>query len=302
VITVFTGLDILPIKELDRKFIAIKRMIMEDYGLMFLLIPMGVISIVYKFKIKNNKWIILGFLAVFLAFLLALTRRYIFGTLIYFALAAVLYNYMYHKPLVPIKKTITAMFYLGIFFVALGLAFPQYTEAGIVAGQETWNVIVRGETSTGLKDSRLGLGKTFIQDKIVESPFFGTGFDNRWRTKEGDTMGYEASDYPFLGAIAMYGIVGLLFFLPIYIVILKRMYFDVKQLRARYINLNSFEAYALIAFLLYFIYDFLLYMNWFLPISVIKDSKWYIFVGMFFACRRAFYNTVDTDPAIQGAS
>ena len=78
-----------------------------------------------------------------------------------------------------------------------------------------------------------GFGKEFMQDLIVSNYVFGTGFDNRWRTSEGDKAGYEASDYPLLSAIAMSGVIGLLMFLPIYVVLIRTIQVDLKYIRKK---------------------------------------------------------------------
>ena len=49
----------------------------------------------------------------------------------------------------------------------------------------------------------------------------GTGYNPLWLSSEGDARGYEASDYIFLGSLAQHGIIGLLIFLPIYIIVFK---------------------------------------------------------------------------------
>ena len=130
----------------------------------------------------------------------------------------------------------------------------------------------------------------FLQNLISENYIFGTGYDVRWRTLEGNKAGYEASDYPFLGAIAMYGIAGLLLFLPVYIVVIKSLRADIKYLRKYKFDRFSFEAFMVVLFVVYFIFDFLQYINWFLPLSVILDEKWYVFLAMYLASRKLFYD------------
>ena len=152
-------------------------------------------------------------------------------------------------------------------------------------------IIESGETSSGRKDVRLGFGKVFMQNLIKENIYFGTGFDNRWRTKEGDEQGYEAADYPLLGAIAMTGIFGLLFFLPVYVLLVKSLISDLKYLRNNKVNYYSMEFFCFILFILYFIYNLMQYMNWFRGVSLSAQSSWYIYLAMYFASRQLFYNT-----------
>lgn len=288
-ISVLTGIEIIPVLKVSRRFAVILRLVMRDYGLMPLLIPMGVVVIIFKFDIKYKKLIVIGFLLMFIAWLLGLFRRHIFGTFLYFIPASMLSNYIQDKVLISLKRFMSISFYLLILGFIIQLSFPKYVEAGYIAGRETLHIVQYGENTSGKKDNRLGLGKEFMQNIVLDNPLFGTGFDNRWRTLDGDKAGFEATDYPFIGALAMTGVFGLLFFLPIYIVLFKTLIIDIKYLKKKKFNKHSFETYILVLFIVYFIFDFMQYMNWFLPISIISDKKWYVFLAMYLASRKVFY-------------
>lgn len=291
-ITTLAGIDILPVTTMDRSFVDTQRLLMGSYGLMPLLIPMGVVLFIFKFDIKYRKLIFISFVLMFITWLLSIIRRNIFGTFLYLILALMFNNYINHKALFSFKKIIRISFYTVLLVLFIQFTFPKYLEAGIIAAKETISILEFGETTSGRKDARLGFGKEFMQELISENYIFGTGFDNRWRTSEGDKAGYEATDYPFLSAIAMSGIVGLLFFLPIYILLIKTLIYDVKYLRRYQFNIHSFESYIFILFIIYFIYDLLQYMNWFLPLSLFSHSAhhwWYIFLAMYMASRKIYY-------------
>ncbi len=291
-ITTLMGIEILPVRSMDRSFVDTKRLLMGNYGLMPILIPMGAVLFIFKYDIKYRKLIFISFILMFITWLLSIIRRNIFGTFLYLILALMFNNYINHKSLLSFKKIIRISFYTVILVFFIQFTFPKYLEAGVIAAKETVNIIEYGETTTGRKDARLGFGKEFMQDLIVNNVFFGTGFDNRWRTSEGDKEGYEATDYPFLSAIAMSGIIGLIFFLPIYILLIKTLIYDIKYLRRNQFNIRSFESYIFILFIIYFIYDLLQYMNWFLPLSLFSHSAhhwWYIFLAMYLASRKVFY-------------
>ena len=52
----------------------------------------------------------------------------------------------------------------------------------------------------GIKKNESGLNREFINNQFLNNPILGTGFDNRWRTAEGDAEGFEASRLsPFIG-------------------------------------------------------------------------------------------------------
>ena len=288
IITAVTGFEILPVSKINRRFVNVDRIFIANEGLMGLLIPMGAVLLVFKSKLKWKKLILIAYILMFLNYILSITRRDIIGTFVYLFLAMILYNYFQNKALIPIKKMVTVSFYVVIIGFFISFTFPKYLDAGTAGLQEAANVIQYGQTSSGKKDVRLGFGKEFMQDLIKKNYVFGTGFDNRWRGT-GDKAGYETSDYPLLSAIAMYGIIGLLIFLPIYITLVRAVIFDIKFLKKHKMNYNSFDFYIITLFVLYFIYDLLQYMNWFLPVSLSRNFKWYTILSMYFASRHIFY-------------
>lgn len=291
-ITVVTGFEILPVSSFSRGFVKVDRMFIANEGLMILLILMGSVLIVFKSSLKWRKLILLSYFMMFINFILSITRRDIIGTFIYLIIAMILHNYILKKSLIPIKKLFISSFYLIIFGVFVAFSFPKYWEAGVAGMEEVVHVVTVGEKSTGQEEVRFGLGKDFMQNLIISNPWFGTGFDNRWRGT-GDREGFETSDYPFLSAIAMTGIVGLLIFLPIYFILVKALMYDVKYLRVHRVDISSYESFILILFVVYFIYDLLQYMNWFSPVSLSRHFKWYVMLAMYFASRQIFYSKIE---------
>ena len=289
--TIVTGIEILPLDTLNRNFTKTKRIFLKSYGYMPLLIPIGVIVIIF-FK-RNFKWktiILAAFGLMFLSWLLSITRRHIIGTFIYLFIALVLFNYFQRKALISLKKVAPVLMYVVVIGFVISLSFPKYLEASSKAIEESMKVVESGKSSSGNQDARLGFGGEFMQSLIINNKFFGTGFDNRWRTKEGDEQGYEAADYPFLAAIAMTGIFGLLSFLPIYILLVKCLASDIKYLRNHHVNYYSLEFFSLIVFILYYIYELMQYINWFSSVSLSSRSSWYVYLAMYFASRQLFYN------------
>ena len=289
IVSLFTGIEILPIARVNRGFINIDRIVLDSYGLMLLLIPMGTVVLTFKINFKGKKYILIGFGLMFLVLLLSLTRRYIFGTLIYIFLGLMIHNYFQHRALLPFSRILSILFYSLILGFFIYLTFPKYIDAGIKTVEETVYVLEHGETTSGRKDERLGFSRKFLIDLIEENPLFGTGFDNRWRTGEGDKQGYETSDYPFISALAMKGIFGVLIFLPVYIILFKSLRYDIKFFRKYDINYDSKEFFVFMVFILYFTYDLIQYMNWFKPVSRSVHHNWYIYLAMYMASRYLFY-------------
>lgn len=290
IISIVTGLEILPVLNIRRNFTTLQRKFMVSYGLMPLLISMGISMLVFKFNTKYKKHIIAGFVLLFLSYVLSITRRFIFGTFIVLFLGLILNSYILKKPLFNMKGIFRSIFISVIIASGIFLTFPKYFDAGVMAFNETVHVFRYGETTSGKKDVRLGFNRVFIVNLIKKYPFFGTGFDNRWRTADGDREGYEAADYPLLAAIAMTGIFGLLIFLPIYIVLVKALYNDVKFLRMNKFNYFSFEQFLLISFILFFIYDLMRYIDWFYGIAKSSNPSWYFPLTLYLASRKVFYS------------
>ena len=296
IVSIVTGFEILPVLNIRRSFTTLPRKFMVDYGLMPLLIPLGAIMLVFKFNIKYRKHIIAGFVLLFLSYILSITRRFIFGTFLVLILGLILNSYILKKPLFSLKGILRAILISVVISYGIFLSFPKYFDAGVMAFNETVHVFRYGETSSGKKDERLGFKRVFIVNLIKKYPFFGTGFDNRWRTAEGDRQGYEAADYPLLAAIAMSGIFGIIIFLPIYIVLVKALYKDIKFLRRNNYYINSFEQFLLISFILFFIYDLIRYIDWFYGIAKSSNPRWYFPLTLYLASRTVFYsnNTVES--------
>lgn len=290
-ITVLTGIKILPVSTASRGFVKVDRMFIAEEGLMILLILMGSILIVFKNNLKWKKLIILSYFMMFVNFVLSITRRDIIGTFIYLIIAMIIHNYIKNMALIPIKKMLTASIYLIIFGFFVSFSFPKYWEASTAGMLEAVSIVSTGETEAGKEDVRLGFGKDFMQNLILENPLVGTGFDNRWRGR-GDKLGFETRDYPFLSAIAMTGVLGILIFLPIYILLFEALLIDIKFLRKNRIDVKSYEFFILIIFIIYFIFDLVQYMNWFLPVSLSRNYKWYTMLAMYFASRQIFYSNI----------
>lgn len=291
-ISVITGLELLPYEDISRGFIDMSRYILLSYGLMPLLVPIGVILVVYKFNIDYRKVLLTAAIMMFLAWLISLTRRHIFGAFIYVFLATILYNYIKGKKLISFIPIFRIIFASSIIIVVVYFSFPKYIDGGIKTFETTVYVIQHGETEEGHIDKRLGFNRTFIVDLFKDNPIVGTGFSNNWRTSAGDKAGFEASDYPLLSAFAMTGIVGILLFLPIYILLIKYIYNDIRMLRRFGFNNKSFEDFILILFIIVFTFHLLEYMNWFIFVSN-PNKYWFpVYIAMYLASRRMFYNRI----------
>lgn len=126
-----------------------------------------------------------------------------------------------------------------------------------------------------------------IVNAIKENFLIGTGFDSDWMTGDGGDKKWEGSDYIFLSAFAMYGIIGLIIFLPFYILsfkIIRRILLLIrlnKNAIYKYIDTVGIPIVVGMAACAELVKNMIEYPNWFAPIGAIDySSKYYIFFGL----------------------
>lgn len=286
----FIQIKILPIELVNRGFISLQRQHLISYGIMPLLTVIAAIILVFKFKSKYNLWIIIGFILMNIAWIISITRRHILGTIIYFIIAIILFAVIKKNLSLKIfSRLIRIVFSFALLILLLWKVFPDYLEAGFRAIDDTIYLIRYGENTAGVYDERLNIyGRYSIIKEFEENPLFGTGYRHSWYTMAGDRAGFEASDYPFQAALAMFGIIGCFFFLPIYLSLIKMLYQDILSNR-NIINKNNIQQMIVLVFVLYFVYDILQYINWFSPVSIAINTYYYMYLGMYVGAREIFY-------------
>ena len=290
-IQIIIKIHILPVNIMNRGFINMDRMygVNISRGLFPLLIPMGVVVIVFKPNVKFKKIIIISFVMLSLYYLVSITRRDILSIFFFFLLAVILKTIItrkYKTLFLGILKSLVPIIFL---IFASYFVFPKYLEATKLGIIDSFNIIKTGEEINGQKDERLGL-RPFIVQQFLTHPSFGTGFDNRWRTKEGDNQGFEASDYPFLAALAMFGVAGILVFLPVYLLIIKILKKDISYLRNK-IEFNRQLIFVLLfTFILFFTFNLFQYFNYFMAVANSDFYYWwYFYLSLYLAARSKFY-------------
>ena len=289
--TVVTKLHILQIGLVNRGFVNINRNLMQSQGIMPLLIPLGVVVIVFNLRIKYRNLILIGFTLMSIAYILELWRRNIIALFVFFILAIAANALINRRYTLLLGNTVKIILLIASLTFIAYLIFPRYINAAAVGIKESFSVLETERDISGRKDLRMTLDRPFINEKFYQHPFFGTGFDNRWRTTGGDNQGYEAADYPFLAALAMFGIIGLLVFLPIYFVIVKVLKLDFEFLRANNNkNIKSVLFLFVITFMIYFVFDLVQYFNYFQAVSNSDFYyNWYIFLSLYLAARSRLY-------------
>ena len=290
----FTGFDLLLKSVEERGFIDLNRHLLLSYGLMPFFTPLGIAVLLFQYKGDYYRHILVGLILMNAAWLLSLTRREVFGLFITLFIGFILYAYINRVHIVRIIKSFSLSISFFLFAVVFtGILFPAYMQSGMVLMRSTISVIETGKNITGTRDERLAFfGRKKMVKEFEKSPWLGTGFNNLWRIKKGDRAGYEASDYPFQAALAMAGLAGALFFLPVYLSLIRALRTDIKFFKKNSISYQSLNVIFLLAFIISFIFILMQYMNWLRPVSTAGNaSGFYIFLGLYFASRELFYES-----------
>ena len=181
-------INILPINFMNRGYIDIDRNLMISEGLMPLLIPLGVVIIVFKLKFNLRNLILIGFILMSIVYLLELWRRNIAAIFIFFILATIINSFITKQFKLMFNNALRISLLISVLIFITYLVFPRYLQATIVGIQESISVIKFEKTKEGERNLRLGFSKPFIVEQFDMHPFLGTGFDYRWRGL-GETRG-----------------------------------------------------------------------------------------------------------------
>jgi len=172
----------------------------------------------------------------------------------------------------------------------MNIFFHDYVDSSINAVADVISIFKTGKNIAGWSEKRVFLlGNQFIMNIFYDNKLFGTGFDNLWRTKEGDDLGYEATDYPFQSALAMSGLFGVLLFSPIYYYLIKMLFKDIRTLKQYSYNKNELSNNLHISLIVWFIYQLIQYVNWFSPISMTSQYQWFVELALFISVRQSQY-------------
>ena len=89
----------------------------------------------------------------------------------------------------------------------------------------------------------------------------------------------------------MTGITGVLIFLPVYLFLIKYLKEDILFIRQNFYNNNSFVSFMLVLFIIYFIFHFMQYPNWFIFVSNPYQYELMVYLSMYLASRQIFYSS-----------
>jgi hypothetical protein len=286
-----TGLDIVPYVTADRRWVKGVRILMYSYGIMPLIVYYGIVFYLLRIR-QKYRYIVFGAgIMMAIVWILSIFRREIFGMVIMAILYVILFYFFFRKvDLRYFSKLFVPSFIVILLVLAL---FPRYIHYAKRSMEEIYSVFRYGRTTRGKVDQRFSFNRDFMIDLIKKNPVLGNGFDYRWHTGEGDTEGFETSDYPVLSAFAMYGLIGLLIFSFYYFWLARRLmeayvyFYRRRRIKEILIRKLPFEFLSVFVFVGYFVYGFLNVQNYFWPsLPQYNVGKEYFFLAIFLG---AFY-------------
>lgn len=262
------------------------RYAMYGYGIITFVIPMTIAMLLFKFK-TDRVLLFAGILTLIIS-ILAIVRRELIGIVEAYIILFFLINYINRKSVFKFLShvfSIRNILYITLFFIFVSAVFPNVVEVSRTIVVNTYYSIFE---ANGADAARLSLkAKTGIITAIEENLFLGTGFDADWMTADGGVNEWEGSDYIFLSAFAMYGLVGLLVFLPFYILTIKIIIRLLKLLRnelqiiRKYSHIFFYPVIIGLASASEFIRNIIEYPNWFFPIgATLYSPKYFIYFGL----------------------
>ncbi len=238
-------------------------------------------------KFKKNYYVLVSAVFVILYILLTVVRRNIIGILEYTIIIAFITNYIYGRnPFLSVKryvnfKTVTVAF---LMFVAISFYSPKFLKSVENLLENTYKTAIMGGEYGGSEDVRMSLTENVaIVGAIMNNFFGGTGYHPDWLEGEGGDRGWEGSDYIFLSAFAMYGIIGLLIFLPFYIISFMIIFEFLRFIRSNLEIIHEYQKIFIYPVIVgigssaEFIKNLIEYPNWFHAIGAIKNSPMYLF-------------------------
>ena len=280
-LSLLTNIQFIPISTAQRNIFEGQRNMLYSYSLIPWCMPIALVSIFFKSRLRINNLILISGSMMLVVWILSLTRRHLLFSVLYFVIISYFATKLKYLKLIVLRKAIVM---IVVSLLLIFLLFPSYLNFSKDMFNETFSVVSSGETTGGKQDQRLSLtGNKFITEIFRKNIAFGTGFDYRWSTSEGDKEGYEGSDYVFLASLAQHGIIGLLFFFPIYFYIYKNLFLKYSEIRKQksYFFISEYDRLLFYFVMATFILDLINYVNYFAPAGwAFASDQFYIRVGI----------------------
>jgi len=264
-ITLLTGMDLIPVLQEEREGTSMMRIVMGSYGLFDLIFPLALTAYLLSRKINLNLkytyWLYYGGIVMIITQVITLTRRTQIDIIAAVILIVVIISYLFRTG--KISQMLKIIFPAMLVVLVLSLTFPKYGGYVTETAEDTFLIMTTGKDSEGQTEYRvsgtgaLELTKEYIRNNLL----FGTGYASIWGgERKASTRGQdyaEARDaagevniyFLFFG----YGIAGAILMLPLYVIMLRLFLKFTKLLKLTLIN--YLHDPLVIIFAVYFLYN-----------------------------------------------
>jgi len=305
-ISLVAGISLAPVEQqLRYTGSEMMRISMINYGVFYLLFPFSLIVYLLSRKIILNLnyklWLYYAGVIFILAQIITLTRRVqidIIGTIV---IVTLIISYLFRtgKLSSMLKVTIPAILVL----ITLYFTFPKYVGYLGEVGKDTFLLMTTGVDSKGVGDQRVTGDKDYdlVKEYIKNNLLFGTGYtyiywkDGRATSERGEKYS-RARDAA--GEVNIYllffgfGILGAIFMLPLYFIMVKLFYRLIKLLKLTLTNYLQDPMLLIFSiYILYVIASKFTYNLWSLSSDFIGEGMSFtaVLMGIGLALHRKVY-------------
>jgi len=262
-ITLFSPLKIVPVMSMLRyEESSMERLFMASYGLIDVIYMIGIYLFLVKRKyplaIKNTALIYVSAILMIITLMLTLTRREYLRMVVSVVIAMLVTSYTLKMSY--LKHLVRGVFSLLFLLLALNILFPVYSRYAEYVIKDAFSLVMTGKDLQGREDYRISGEEDMVYVKrIIKDHFLlGTGYiPVQWSDivemkMKGDERGvaYDAAaEVAVYNGLMRFGIVGVLLFLPFYVMFLKQAFLMLKEMKRNALSLLKKPVMMLLIFL-----------------------------------------------------
>jgi len=222
-LTLFTPLELIKVYQFERGLGAsILRTTIRNYGYMMMIIPVALVVILNKLRIKYKNFLIIGAVTMFVTVLITMSRITIFSMT-----GSILITLILVKKYFGLNLSLTV--FKGFVFIMSAVIIVLLLFPGIVPSvysmyshtfREFLGIIPEGTTQTRTTFELVRMMPLFLNNLWIGTgylPDFFSSYHTPWEL--------GLADLPLLGNLAIYGVLGFLLYLFRYFLIFNRIKF-----------------------------------------------------------------------------
>jgi|GEM_PF-2657362 len=306
--SIVSNVEIIPVLTMERfAGSGMQRLFMYSYGFINLSFYFALIILLEKNYINlsaqiKRKIVFAGFLMV-IVLLITLTRREIIRIItIPLIISYIISKIERRSFFIKINKIlISAIIVLAL----ISFTFPQNFKWLVNTVKDTAVLITTGEDTEGNTDERLNRsgGMIYAIDYIQKNLWFGSGYypysfeEVEILASSGDPVAIglnSSAEVPIYGSLQRLGLIGILFFLPLYLIplkIIRSFYLIIKKNPESLLHINGFDIIIIIFFITYIIQKFTLEIFTLFQESINPSylTKFAILFAIFLAAKNRLY-------------